>query len=80
MDYWDILPIRQANGVLRGEGAYQVRGVYYFSWSGAQPFTNMLDPLDGSLGLSSLAFLGEKSDGLIGKGVSQLGINMMAWR
>jgi triacylglycerol lipase len=56
-----------------GEGAYQARGVYYFSWSGAQPFTNLFDPLDGSLGLLSLAFLGEKNDGLVGSCSSHLG-------
>lgn len=56
-----------------GEGAYQARGVYYFSWSGAQPFTNVLDPLDGSLGLLSLAFLGQKNDGLVGSCSSHLG-------
>ena len=56
-----------------GEGAYQARGVYYFSWSGAQPFTNVLDPLDASLGLLSLAFLGQKNDGLVGSCSSHLG-------
>jgi triacylglycerol lipase len=56
-----------------GEGAYQARGVYYFSWSGAQPFTNVLDPLDASLGLLSLAFKGAKNDGLVGSCSSHLG-------
>jgi triacylglycerol lipase len=56
-----------------GEGAYQTRGVYYFSWSGAQPLTNVLDPLDGSLNLLSLAFLGQKNDGLVGSCSSHLG-------
>lgn len=56
-----------------GEGAYQARGVYYFSWSGAQPFTNVLDPLDASLGLLSLAFNGAKNDGLVGSCSSHLG-------
>lgn len=56
-----------------GEGAYQVNGVYYFSWSGAQPLTNVLDPLDASLGLLSLAFKGEKNDGLVGSCSSHLG-------
>jgi len=56
-----------------GEGAYQARGVYYFSWSGAKPFTNLLDPLDASLGLLSLAFLGQKNDGLVGSCSSHLG-------
>jgi len=56
-----------------GEGAYQARGVYYFSWSGAQPFTNMLDPLDAPLSLLSVAFLGQKNDGLVGSCSSHLG-------
>lgn len=56
-----------------GEGAYQARGVYYFSWSGAQPFTNVLDPLDAPLSLVSLAFRGEKNDGLVGTCSSHLG-------
>lgn len=56
-----------------GEGAYQARGVYYFSWSGAKPLTNLLDPLDASLGLMSLVFKGEKNDGLVGSCSSHLG-------
>ncbi|WP_322403888.1 triacylglycerol lipase [Massilia luteola] len=56
-----------------GEGAYQARGVYYFSWSGAQPFTNLIDPLDAPLSLVSLAFLGQKNDGLVGSCSSHLG-------
>lgn len=67
---------RHPQGVPRtacGEGDYQVNGVHYFSWSGAQPFTNLLDPLDGSLALLSLAFHGEKNDGLVGSCSSRLG-------
>lgn len=56
-----------------GEGDYQVKGVYYFSWSGAQPMTNVLDPLDAPFGLLSLAFKGEKNDGLVGSCSSHLG-------
>lgn len=56
-----------------GEGAYQVRGVHYFSWSGAQPFTNVLDPMDYGLGLLSLAFKGAKTDGLVSSCSSRLG-------
>jgi triacylglycerol lipase len=55
-----------------GEGAYQARGVYYFSWSGAQPYTNLLDVLDPSLAVTSLAF-GEKNDGLVASCSSHLG-------
>ncbi len=56
-----------------GEGDYQVNGVYYFSWSGARPLSNVLDPLDGPLALASLAFRGEKNDGLVGSCSSRLG-------
>lgn len=56
-----------------GEGAYQARGVYYFSWSGGKQITNVLDPLDAPLGLTALAFNGEKNDGLVGSCSSHLG-------
>ena len=56
-----------------GEGAYQERGVYYFSWSGGKQLTNMLDPLDAPLALTALAFNGEKNDGLVGSCSSHLG-------
>ena len=55
-----------------GEGAYQVKGVYYFSWSGAQPYTNLLDPSDPVLALTALAF-NEKNDGLVASCSSHLG-------
>ena len=35
-----------------GEGAYNVKGVSYFSWSGAQPYTNVFDILDPALALT----------------------------
>ncbi|GAB3374792.1 esterase/lipase family protein [Massilia agri] len=56
-----------------GEGDYQVNGVYYFSWSGARSLTNLIDPVDGPLKLASLAFGGEKNDGLVGSCSSRLG-------
>jgi triacylglycerol lipase len=56
-----------------GEGAYQARGVYYFSWSGARSYTNVLDPLDPVLALTSLAFGGAKNDGLVSSCSSHLG-------
>jgi len=56
-----------------GEGDYQVGGVYYFSWSGGQPLTNVLDPSDASMGLLSLAYGGAKSDGLVSSCGSHLG-------
>lgn len=56
-----------------GEGAYKVDGVFYFSWSGATVFTNLLDPLDPLLALSSLAFGSAKNDGLVSSCSSRLG-------
>jgi triacylglycerol lipase len=56
-----------------GEGAYQVAGVYYFSWSGAQPYTNALDASDPVLALTALAFDGAKNDGLVSSCSSHLG-------
>jgi triacylglycerol lipase len=56
-----------------GEGAYQARGVSYFSWSGAQTYTNVLDIVDPFLVLTSLAFGGAKNDGLVSSCSSHLG-------
>ncbi|MGO4377738.1 esterase/lipase family protein [Pseudoduganella sp. RAF53_2] len=56
-----------------GEGAYQVHGVYYFSWSGAQPYTNVFDAADPFLALTGLAFGGAKNDGLVASCSSHLG-------
>ncbi len=56
-----------------GEGAYTVNGVSYFSWSGAKAYTNLLDPIDPALALTSLAFAGAKNDGLVASCSSHLG-------
>ncbi|MGB7480089.1 MAG: triacylglycerol lipase [Burkholderiaceae bacterium] len=56
-----------------GEGAYQARGVSYFSWSGAKPYTNILDVVDPALALTALAFGGAKNDGLVSSCSSRLG-------
>lgn len=56
-----------------GEGAYQVRGVHYFSWSGAKPYTNVLDIVDPMLALTGLAFGFQKNDGLVSSCSSRLG-------
>ena len=47
-------------------------GVYYYSWSGAQPFTHLVDPLDYALQLTSLVF-DEDNDGLVSSCSSHLG-------
>ncbi|MBV8635472.1 MAG: triacylglycerol lipase, partial [Burkholderiaceae bacterium] len=56
-----------------GSGAAQVNGVHYFSWSGAQPATNILDISDPFLVLTSFAFGGAANDGLVGTCSSHLG-------
>ena len=56
-----------------GEGAYNVHGVAYYSWSGAKQSTNFFDVSDPILALTSLAFNGEKNDGLVGSCSSHLG-------
>ena len=56
-----------------GEGAYNVNGVAYYSWSGAKPYTHLLDVADPALALTSLAFLGAKNDGLVSSCSSRLG-------
>jgi hypothetical protein len=43
------------------------------SWSGAQPYTNVLDASDPVLALTSLAFNGAKNDGLVSSCSSHLG-------
>ncbi|KQX01213.1 lipase [Massilia sp. Root418] len=56
-----------------GEGAYQVNGVQYFSWSGAQPWTNAFDAADPFLAVTGLVFNGAKNDGLVSSCSSRLG-------
>lgn len=56
-----------------GEGAYQVNGVSYFSWSGNAGITNVLDVTDPAIGLLYLAFFGAKNDGLVSSCSSRLG-------
>ena len=55
------------NGDLLGSN-----GVYYFSWSGASNFTNVLDLTDPFLVLTGLAF-NEPNDGLVASCSSHLG-------
>jgi triacylglycerol lipase len=55
-----------------GEGAPVVKGVAYFSWSGGDSYTNMLDPADPLLKVTSLAF-GDKNDGMVSSCSSHLG-------
>lgn len=50
-------------------------GVRYFSWSGAKPVTNIVDPTDSIMGTASLLYSvqGLRSDGLVGTCSSHLG-------
>ncbi|MCB1582803.1 MAG: triacylglycerol lipase [Marinicella sp.] len=56
-----------------GEGAYEVNGVKYYSFSGTRPVSNIIDISDALLGVSSLLFFGESNDGLVGRCSSHLG-------
>ncbi len=56
-----------------GEGAYAERGVAYYSWSGGQPVTNLLDLNDIRMALSALAFNGAPNDGQVSTCSSHLG-------
>jgi triacylglycerol lipase len=55
-----------------GDGQHVVNGVRYFSWSGTAHLTNLLDPSDYGMTLTSLAFA-EANDGLVGRCSSHLG-------
>lgn len=58
-----------------GNGTTQVAGVRYYSWGGANIFTNFLDASDAALGLTGLAFVfDERSDGLVGRCSSRIGL------
>lgn len=58
-----------------GEGDYVSNGIHYYSWSGAKPITNLLDPLEGIVISASLSFpAGVKNDGAIGVCSSHLGM------
>lgn len=56
-----------------GQGAAVVNGVRYYSWGGSTVLTNLFDPLDWYLGVTSAAFLGSPNDGLVGKCAQHLG-------
>ncbi|QXC56036.1 triacylglycerol lipase [Vibrio mimicus] len=55
-----------------GEGAYQVNGVRYYSWSGGSTVTNLLDPSDAAMGVLGLVF-NEPNDGLVATCSTHLG-------
>lgn len=49
-------------------------GIRYYSFGGAQPLTNALDPSDIVMGLGSLFFKGKANDGLVGRCSSHWGL------
>ncbi|HCM06085.1 MAG TPA: lipase, partial [Oceanospirillales bacterium] len=52
-----------------------VNGIRYYSWSGAKPTTNFLDPTDLLTGITSLFFSsGVDNDGLVSSCSSRLGM------
>jgi len=56
-----------------GQGASSVRGIKYYSWGGTGVLTNLLNPADYFLGLTSVLIPGA-SDGLVGQCSSHLGV------
>lgn len=54
-------------------GAGLVNGIRYFSFGGAAPVTNLLDPSDALLAAGSLFFDGGANDGLVGRCSSHWG-------
>lgn len=67
---------RYPEGVPRtacGEGDYVVNGVRYYSWAGASVTTNIFNPADILMAVTSLAFQDEDSDGLVGRCSTHLG-------
>jgi triacylglycerol lipase len=56
-----------------GQGAASVNGVAYYSWGGTSVATNLFDPTDLLLDVTTLAFLGSANDGLVGQCSSHVG-------
>lgn len=55
-----------------GEGAAVVDGIRFYSWTGTRALTNILDPSDALLGLTSVVYA-EDNDGLVGRCSAHLG-------
>lgn len=56
-----------------GEGEPVVDGVRYYSWTGIDPVTTVVDPSDALLAVSAMAFKDQPNDGLVGQCSSKLG-------
>lgn len=63
------------NGCTGGNETINIGGhnIKAFSWSGSHPYTNVLDPSDPVLALTSLAFNGAPNDGLVSSCESMFG-------
>lgn len=55
------------------DGAHEVQGVRYYSWTGVGQFYRAANPSDYLMSLTHLAFKKEASDGLVGRCASHLG-------
>jgi len=62
------LPAKQCE-----QGAARANGISFYSWGSTKVSTNLLDPLDLMLAVTSLAFKGQANDGLVAKCGSHLG-------
>lgn len=56
-----------------GQGAAEVNGIRYFSWSGVGTFHRWLNPADYLMGMTGWTFEKEAGDGLVGRCSSHLG-------
>lgn len=57
-----------------GQGAPMVNGIHYYSWGGTAIATNFFDPSDWLFDVTSLAFNGAPSDGMVGQCSNHLGM------
>ncbi|MEC7120721.1 MAG: triacylglycerol lipase [Pseudomonadota bacterium] len=56
-----------------GTGQTDINGIKLYSWSGTGTLTNFVDASDAAMLATSLAFLGEANDGLVGRCSSRFG-------
>lgn len=55
-----------------GEGPAVAEGIHFYSWTGDRALTNILDPSDALLGLTTIVY-DEHNDGLVGRCSAHLG-------
>ncbi|MEC7120722.1 MAG: triacylglycerol lipase, partial [Pseudomonadota bacterium] len=56
-----------------GNGITQTQGIKLYSWGGTRPFTHAFDPLESLFVASSVVFMGEASDGMVGRCSNRFG-------